>query len=227
MAGFFLVFVAFWAFGLGNSFLAISDIKFGTVQWYSNDKTPIVNDDAVNSQVDSFETSETGSPVSIEEIPTQQIISKTVAKPRALTEEPEQSLSSLEEKLFVFDGNGEVFQVTNQKKPATLSLILKPLHGTLLKKFEITDGKLVIGNNGIPIDHGTLTFLDDKTISLDILHVSSLEPVGLLQGQSDELPANDTDHKVTVNFQKQPLLLSNNDAIPYYLNILGSLSIQH
>lgn len=197
-----VVIAAFFAFGLGNSLL---------------EKLDFTTHESVTQQV----TVETipDSPKKESLVPTKKSASTYMTKQVA---KPEPTLDELEKKTYVFDGSGEIFQVASQKKPATISMVLKPLPGTLLKQFEIVSGKLTMDKYGIPIERGIVTFLEDHTINLEFLD-GGMSPTGTMVGTSDELPINDVDDKVEISFTRQQLFLSNNDSIPYYLSILGTL----
>lgn len=144
-----------WGFGLDDELLGDFNAKPSVT-------TQIQNEYNVENMVEPEETDKTQTNTKNE------IQSLQSAKPTPVTgteseiESPtkEERIKDLESHTFILKGNGNGYKNTvYETKLVSLNVILRPILGSDLTKFQIVSGKLVFGINGINLENGILEIL--------------------------------------------------------------------
>ena len=132
--------------------------------------------------------------------------------------------STLEDARFELDVDGTAYTGSpSLAKPAEITLKLIPIKGSKLEKFDVSDGKIIIGNMGISFDKG-IAEIKGTTISISVTNDDSLDPFFSIIGILDEPILSDKDSTQRVSFSDQLVYFGKKDeSIPHHFDVSGKL----
>lgn len=130
--------------------------------------------------------------------------------------ELESKLLQFEKKEFQLKGIGKAWEAAPHiGKQAQINLTLYPIKGKGLTEFEITQGKIIIGDSTFNFKNGAVE-LRDSEIYVNILSKGNSYAFGTMKGSSDS-PIIDTNYKIHAKFENQLFYLNSADRSPFHL----------
>ncbi|TBR08580.1 MAG: hypothetical protein EPO62_06785 [Candidatus Nitrosotenuis sp.] len=131
---------------------------------------------------------------------------------------------SLENSKFELDVDGTAYEGSpSLAKHAEITLKLMPIKGTKLEKFDVSDGRMIIGDGSVSFDTGTAE-VKGTTISISVIHDDSLDPFFTITGTLDEPILSNKDSTQKVSFSDQLVYLGNkDDSTPHHFDVSGKL----
>lgn len=173
----------------------------------------------INSGLELFEKQvETGQITRNDSEPNLKLIEYKNQKMEAKKEknELESKLLRFEKEEFLLKGNGKAWEgAPHIGKQAQINLKLQPVKGKALTEFEITQGKIIIGDATFNFEKGTVEIRDSE-IFVNILAKGSGFPFGIMKGTF--YPPNiDSHYKTHAKFENQLFYLNSADRSPFHL----------
>lgn len=177
------------------------------------------------------------SPTVVQKIPDENLQAKSDPEPTEEQTMPEQKLiiqyptnkdpdltGSLENTEFKLDVDGTAYEGSpSLAKPAEITLNLIPIKGTKLEKFDVSNGRIIIGTTAVSFDKGTAE-IKGTAISISVINDDSLDPFFTIVGILDEPILSDKDSTQKVSFSDQLVYFGKNDeTTPHHFDVSGKL----
>jgi len=209
-----------WIFGFDDELFGTKPIKQSPLPQPTQQK-PVVQSPTVvqKTPIENMQSKPNAKPTEKPTTPSEQ---KPVIQ-YATNKDPD-LVNLLENSKFELDVDGTVYEGSpSLAKPAEITLKLMPIKGTKLEKFDVSDGKIIIGNVGISFDKGTAE-VKGTTISISVIHDDLLDPFFTIIGTLDEPILSNKDSTQKVSFSDQLVYLGNkDDSTPHHLDVSGEL----
>ncbi len=215
-----------WIFGFDDELFGTKQITHDSVsqpiqQPLPNPPSPTTTE---NRPAESLQTK----PIETKSEP-QPVVTKTTDEPKPIGEQTTSKeelnpISLLQTKEFALDAEGTAWEgAPSTSKAADIELKLIPIEGTKLEKFDVSDGKIVIGITGISFDKGTAE-IKGTTITISSVNDDSLDPFFTITGTLDEPILADKDNAQKVTFSNQLIFFGKKDeSTPHHFNASGEL----
>jgi hypothetical protein len=131
----------------------------------------------------------------------------TPLKKPQIIETREDRIKSLEKLDFILKGKGEGFTATPvNSKPMSISMVLAPISGSSLTKFQIKTGTFNFDGGPINMEKGVLEIFKDK-VTITLSQDKNSDPVGTISGSISDpvIDVNPKEH--LIHFENQVISL--------------------
>ncbi|AJZ75888.2 hypothetical protein SU86_005355 [Candidatus Nitrosotenuis cloacae] len=208
-----------WIFGFDDEIFGTKTVNQNSIPQPTQQKQ-IVSDD-VMIETKPSETPQTKPDAEMTEKPNDPEQKLTI---KHTTNKGSNLMKSLENSEFELDVHGTAYEGSRSlSKAAEITLKMIPVKDTNLEKFDVSDGKLIIGITGISFDKGTAE-IKGTTISISVTNDDSLDPFFTIIGTLDEPVRADKDTKQKVTFADQLIYFGKKDeATPHHFDADGEL----
>lgn len=137
--------------------------------------------------------------------------------------ELESKLKRFEKEDFQIKGTGNAWEgAPHISKQAQINLKLEPVKGAALTQFEITEGKITIGDSTFNFKSGTVE-INDSEIFVNILANGNSFPFANMRGTIDS-PVIDSNYKSSVKFENQLFYMNSADKTPFHFSFNAVLT---
>jgi hypothetical protein len=132
---------------------------------------------------------------------------------------------SLENAMFKLDVDGTAYEGSPAlTKSAEITLNLTPIKDTELEKFDVSNGRIIIGTTAISFDKGTAE-IKGTAILISVSNDDSLDPFFTIVGTLDDPILSDKDSTQNVSFLDQLVYFGKKDeTTPHHFNVNGELN---
>lgn len=141
-----------------------------------------------------------------------------------ITSKDSNQINSLEDAKFTLDAEGTAYEGSpSLTKPAEITLNLTPIKNTKLEKFDVSDGRIIIGTTAISFDKGTAE-IKGTTMSISVINDDQLDPFFTITGTLDESILSDKDSVQDISFSNQLIYFGKQDeTTPHHIDVNGKL----
>lgn len=202
--------VAFWGFGLADKIMPQEKISQIIDMPNENQRVSLTTNSVLSSASAAMEPKDTPKPAPEKKPNKIETAAKQVS-----------SLELLEKKDFQLNLSGIYYAGSpSASKTAYLTMKIRPVSGSNLENFEVTEVKITFDNSRISVKNPSISIKGN-----DVLMTFTSDAVGsfVIRGTLDDPLLSDKNNKQTLVIQNQLFYLAQKD-VPYHIDMTGTLS---
>ncbi|MFB5623247.1 MAG: hypothetical protein ACE5RH_04580 [Nitrosarchaeum sp.] len=201
-----------WVFGLDEKLFGSSYNKTSfaepTYEEESFQEDNLESSDIKSEQITKIHSSEVPAKVQSEKV--------TLLKKPEITETREDRIKNLEKLDFILNGKGDGYTATPvNSKPMSISMVLTPIQGSSLTKFQIKTGTFNFDGGPIIMEKGVLEIFKDK-VTIILSQDKNSDPVGIISGSISDSIIDVKPKEYLIHFEDQVISLGAKTRAPIH-----------